>query len=124
MKAEVNRDSMKLAICSQGRGLDSRVDSRFGRCSYFNIIDTESGELETLSNASIEASHGAGTAVTQALASAGVQAVCAEHIGPNAYSALSAAGIAMYRSNESETVTDVVSAFRAGKLAPHSGATN
>lgn len=115
---------MKLAVCSQGKGLDSPVDSRFGRCSYFVIVDTETEQAQSLPNNSVDAAHGAGTAVVQALAEAGVQAVCAEHIGPNAYSGLSGMGIAMYRAEGRGTVKGVIDAFQQGSLALHDGATN
>ena len=33
---------MKIAIVSEKESLDARMDSRFGRCSYFAIYDTDS----------------------------------------------------------------------------------
>lgn len=114
---------MKLAVCSKGKTLESPVDSRFGRCSYFVIADTETGETDYLPNAAADVAHGAGSAVVQTLAEAGVKAVCAAHIGPNAYAGLSGMGIAMYRAEEPGLVKDAVEAFKLGNLAPHDAAT-
>lgn len=32
---------MKIAISSMGKGINSMLDVRFGRCNYFVIYDTE-----------------------------------------------------------------------------------
>ena len=41
---------MKICITSQGDSLDSEMDSRFGRCRYFIIVDLQSGEFEVIEN--------------------------------------------------------------------------
>ncbi|MBU7032623.1 MAG: NifB/NifX family molybdenum-iron cluster-binding protein, partial [Theionarchaea archaeon] len=41
---------MKIAIPAMGKTLDSEVDSRFGRCEYFIIVDTNSTEHYAISN--------------------------------------------------------------------------
>ena len=41
---------MKVAIASTGNTLDSNIDSSFGRCAWFIIIDTESGGMEFIPN--------------------------------------------------------------------------
>ena len=40
---------MKLAITSQGQGLDSQVDPRFGRAAYILIVDTVNHTAERIS---------------------------------------------------------------------------
>jgi len=114
---------MKLAVCSQGKSLDSSVDPRFGRCACFVIVDTETGETQYLDNSAVSAAHGAGSAVVQSLADAGVEAVCAEHIGPNAFFGLSGMGIAMYRTEGLHSVKDAIETFKSGTLALHKEAT-
>lgn len=37
---------MKVAITATGNSLDAKLDSRFGRCSYFAIYDTEKKAVE------------------------------------------------------------------------------
>ncbi len=53
---------MKVAITSTGNSTDSRLDSRFGRCSYFVIFDTVTRGMEILPNPYKEAEEGAGGA--------------------------------------------------------------
>ncbi len=37
---------MRIAVTSTGPTLDDQVEARFGRCSYFLIVDTDSMEVE------------------------------------------------------------------------------
>ncbi len=41
---------MKIAISATAPSLDADVDPRFGRCSYFIIIDPETMGFEALEN--------------------------------------------------------------------------
>lgn len=41
---------MKIAITSTGNSLDSFVDSRFGRCAWFVVYDTDSKSFEFIPN--------------------------------------------------------------------------
>lgn len=111
---------MKIAVCSQGEGLGALVDDRFGRCGYLVLIDTESGEFESARNLALASAHGAGVASVQFLSSKGVEAVLARNVGPNAYSALQAAGISVY-AVEGKTVGEVLDGFRKGGLEVHEG---
>ncbi len=114
---------MKIAICARGEGLTAEVDPRFGRCSYFVLVDAEKGTvIETVSNTSVGLSGGAGPQSAQLLANKGVQAVLVGNIGPNADAALKAAKIAVYGGIEG-TVEDTLQKFKAGSLNKISGAT-
>jgi len=106
---------MKIAISSIGENLDSDVDSRFGRCNTFIIVDTESMDFQAVSNAAVGSAHGAGIGAAQGIAKLGVKAVLTGHVGPNAHMALSKAGIQMY-VDASGTVGDAVEAFKRGDL--------
>ena len=50
---------MKIAITSSGNTLKSNLDKRFGRCSFFAIYDTETKDVEFISNPNKEAEEGA-----------------------------------------------------------------
>jgi predicted Fe-Mo cluster-binding NifX family protein len=106
---------MKVAVSSIGDGLDSNVDPRFGRCSKFLIVDTETMMSELLVNDSLSAAHGAGIGAAQKVASLGVKAVITGHVGPNAHMALSGAGIDIYTVSEG-TVREVVEKLKSGEL--------
>lgn len=60
---------MKVAITSTGNTLDALLDKRFGRCRYFVIYDTESKDVQFVSNPNIETEQGAGPASVQLVAS-------------------------------------------------------
>jgi predicted Fe-Mo cluster-binding NifX family protein len=84
---------MKIAVSASAPELDSSVDPRFGRCSYFLIVDSETQEFEAVENPFISASGGAGIQAAQLVAGKGVQAVLTGSCGPNAFQTLKAAGI-------------------------------
>ena len=44
---------MKVAVSSSGKGLDSQIDPRFGRCACFLIIETEDMSFEAFDNENI-----------------------------------------------------------------------
>ena len=114
---------MKLAICAQGEDLSSPVDQRFGRCPYFVILDPESGEIiKSMPNSSANASGGAGTQTARLLFSEKVDAVAVGNIGPNAATALEAAGIQVYSGIEG-TVEEALNRYTQGKLTLISGST-
>jgi predicted Fe-Mo cluster-binding NifX family protein len=84
---------MKIAVSASAPELDSSVDPRFGRCSYFLIVDPETQEFEVVENPFISASGGAGIQAAQLVAGKGVQAVLTGSCGPNAFQTLKAAGV-------------------------------
>jgi predicted Fe-Mo cluster-binding NifX family protein len=72
---------MRVAITSTGNSLESKLDSRFGRCSFFVFYDTESESVEFLPNANKESVEGAGPASVQTVASRGVRKVISGEFG-------------------------------------------
>ena len=72
---------MKIAITSQGSQLDSIIDQRFGRCSYFVIYDTEKQTSEFLQNPNKLIEEGAGPASVQFLANQDVEKVVSGEFG-------------------------------------------
>ena len=78
---------MKIVISSTGPSLDSEIDPRFGRCSTFLLVDTDTFEKEAISNTSVSSAHGAGIGAAQTVARLGAKAVITGHVGPNAQDA-------------------------------------
>lgn len=72
---------MKVAITSTGNTLESNLDSRFGRCSYFVIFDTESHSLEFIPNPNKDMIEGAGPASVQLIVSKGASKVISGEFG-------------------------------------------
>jgi predicted Fe-Mo cluster-binding NifX family protein len=113
---------MKVAVSSTGGSLESAVDPRFGRCSVFLIVDTETMKYQAVPNSSIGAAHGAGIGAAQSVAQHGVKAVLTGHVGPNAHMALSQAGIMAY-TGAAGTVEAAVNQFKSGALREASSPT-
>ena len=106
---------MLVAFCARGEGFDSQLDPRFGRCPFFILADSESGKVvEVISNDNSSASGGSGPQSAQMLAEKKVDAVLAGNVGPNAVTALKAAGIEIYRGGD-ETVGEAIKNFGLGK---------
>ena len=113
---------MKVAISSTGPDLEAQVDSRFGRCRYFVIVDLETKEFEVLDNQAAMTSGGAGIQAAQMVANSGVDAVITGHLGPKAADTLVAAGLKTYLE-ASGTVGEVLQQYKAGHLQEASGPT-
>ena len=64
---------MKVAISSTGSSPDAKLDSHFGRCSYFVIYDTETASTEYIPNMNKENIEGCGPLSVQFVASRGVK---------------------------------------------------
>jgi predicted Fe-Mo cluster-binding NifX family protein len=107
---------MKIAVTSQGKDLDSQVDSRFGRAAYVLIVDSETFDFEVLDNKeNVNALKGAGIQAAVAISNKGAEVLLTGFCGPNAFKTLKAAKIGV-ANNASGTVREAVEAYLAGKL--------
>ena len=107
---------MKIAISSQGQDMNSEVDPRFGRASFFLVVDTDTGDFEAVANEQIlNAPQGAGIQAASTVSRTGASAVLTGHCGPNAFRTLSAGKIEIY-TGVSGTVAEAVAAFKKGAL--------
>ena len=106
---------MKIAVTSKSNNLESEIDPRFGRCSYFLIVDTDTMNFEYLSNESAMASGGAGIQAAQNVAKTGAEVVVTGNMGPNAFQTLSAAGIRVF-TGANGTVKDAIEKYKKGEL--------
>lgn len=112
---------MKVAVSSTGKNLDSVIDPRFGRCSWFVIVETEDMSFDAFSNESIALGGGAGIQSAQFIASKGAEAVITGNCGPNAMSALSAASVKVI-IGQTGTVREAVERYKRGELRSAPGA--
>ena len=108
---------MKVAVSVIGNDLDAVLDPRFGRCPGFVIVDTRDMSYEAIVNAGASAGAGGGLQAVQSLSDKGVEAVITGQCGPNATSALDAAGIRVY-TDQAGKVRDLVDQLNQGKLTP------
>jgi predicted Fe-Mo cluster-binding NifX family protein len=107
---------MKTAITSTGNTLESKLDQRFGRCSYFVIYDTETAGLEFLPNHGKEAQEGAGPAAVQLVASRDVKKIISGEFGIKIKSMLDRLKIQMIVMKEPEkTIKEVIEMLNKNK---------
>ena len=106
---------MKICVSASSGSLDANVDSRFGRCQYFVIVDSETMEFTVVSNDSTNAAHGAGIQAAQTAANMGAKVVITGNVGPNAFNVLSATGIKIV-TGASGSVRDAIEKYKSGQL--------
>lgn len=111
---------MKVAISSDGTTLESNVDPRFGRCSYYIIYNTESDDFKHVINKSGQASGGAGIQAAQMISDMNVESVITGNIGPNAFRVLSEASIKIY-SGVTGSIKDAIKKFKNGEYKQTAG---
>jgi predicted Fe-Mo cluster-binding NifX family protein len=109
---------MILLITVQQPDINSLVDWRFGRTTWFLRFDTETGNWQALENPGWNNRGGAGIATAQFAADQRATAVISGEFGPNAVSALQAAGIQMIHFPQSGlTGAAVIEMFQHGELS-------
>ena len=114
------REAMTIiAISSEGPSLDDAVDPRYGRAGGFIIakIPEDDGEPEIsyLDNGDAQLlAQGAGIATTEHLVNCGVNVVLSGYVGPKAFEALQAAGIAVVQDMDKMTTGEALRRFRQG----------
>ena len=115
---------MKVVISSLGEDLESDVDERFGRCSYFLVIDIENKEIKdvkTIENTARMQAGGAGITAAEIVANEKPDAIITGNIGPKAFQIFEQLGIKIYQGHGK--IKDVVQDFMEGKLEELTGAT-
>ena len=113
---------MKICITSTGNSLDAQMDPRFGRCSYFVIVDPETMQFEAVPNIAADASGGAGIQSAQTVANKGVKLLITGNVGPKAFQALAAAGIEV-TTGVFGAVREAVEKYKRGELSNTSAPT-
>jgi predicted Fe-Mo cluster-binding NifX family protein len=113
---------MKIVVTADGETLDAPVDQRFGRAPKFIMYDSVTKEMRAVDNSqSLNAAQGAGIQAAETVSRLGAECVLTGHCGPNAFRALSAAGIRVY-GGATGTVAEAIASFEAGGLVQSSGA--
>lgn len=106
---------MKICVTATENSLDAQIDPRFGRCSYFVIVDSENMQFEVVPNMAAGASGGAGIQAAQAVANKGVKLLITGNVGPKAFQALAAAGIEV-ATGAFGTVREAIEKYKRGEL--------
>lgn len=108
---------MRIAVSAGSRELEAQVDPRFGRASYFLVVDSETLDFEAVENKqNLQAVQGAGIQAATLVARSKAQAVLTGHCGPKAFKTLQAAGIPVVVGVKG-TVREAVRSFAMGELS-------
>ncbi len=100
---------MKVAITSTGNNLESKLDQRFGRCSFFIIYDSETKGMEFIPNPNRNAEEGAGPASVQLVALRNVKTIISGEFGIKIKSLLDSLKIQMIVLKEPEkTIREII----------------
>ncbi|GAB6157124.1 NifB/NifX family molybdenum-iron cluster-binding protein [Desulfotomaculum varum] len=111
---------MKIAVSSSGMSLEDNLNPRLGRCEYFVIHHEETGQYTAIENAGRFSVGAAGIATASLLNEQGVDVLITGNVGPNAFTALQAAGIKVF-TGATGSVQDALQDYRAGKLSEAAG---
>ena len=106
---------MKICVTATADSLEAQIDPRFGRCAYLIIADSETMQFEAVPNSAAGATGGAGIQAAQTIANKGVELLITGNVGPNAFGALSAAGIEIV-TGASGTVKEAIEKFKRGEF--------
>ena len=87
---------MIAAITSTGNTFDSKVSEKFGRCSYFIIVDTETLKFQYIKNLAEQVQGGAEPKAAELIINKGVSVLLTGHIGDKAEEALKKGNIKIY----------------------------
>ena len=107
---------MKIAIGLEENSYESQVDRRFGRASFFILIDTENNNYEIIENEAKDEATGAGLIVVKNLMSLGVDEIIAGEIGPKAAVLIEEFDIPTYKLGELKSVDEVLKNYKENKL--------
>jgi predicted Fe-Mo cluster-binding NifX family protein len=113
--ANRKEEIVKIAITSQGDDLNAPMDTRFGRCAYFIIVDPDTESFEAVLNPAVDAMGGAGPQAAQTIADKGAEAVITGNVGPNAFQTLIASNIKIYQG-ASGTVKETLEKYKRGEM--------
>jgi len=107
---------MRIAVTSVGKGLDSKLDPRFGRADYFIILDPDTMEFEVAENSqNLNLPQGAGIQAGKTIVDHHVDLLITGHCGPKAFKVLQNAGIKIMTGARGK-VKDAIEQFNNGEL--------
>lgn len=100
---------MITVITSTGGDTNSKFDLRFGRGSFFCILNEETKEVEFVENEHKDAQGGAGTKASEKMIELGVEKIISGDFGPKAKEMLEKFNIQMVIiGDDSQTVQNII----------------
>jgi predicted Fe-Mo cluster-binding NifX family protein len=98
------KNIIKVCIPSVGENLESEIDSRFGRCKYFVLVEIKNGTISNFKAVKNEGgmqSSGAGIAAAEQVSKLGADIVLIYDVGPKSKSILDQLGIEIIKDSGS-----------------------
>jgi predicted Fe-Mo cluster-binding NifX family protein len=95
---------MKIVVSSPSESLEDNVDSRFGRCKYFLLIETEDKNIvshKAFENQGNIQMHGAGIKAAEQVGELKADKLITGNLGPNASNVINQLGIEVYQASGS-----------------------
>ena len=108
---------MKIIISSNGETIDSPIDTRFGRCKYFVMVEIENSEIKnvsTIENQGAIQGHGAGIKAAEQIGNLKPDLLITGSLGPNAFDIIKELEIPAFQGFG--TVKESVEKFISGEL--------
>lgn len=100
---------MKVAIASTGNTLESNIDSSFGRCAWFIIINTEDGGMEFIPNTNRDMEEHAGREAVELVATRNVEMIVSGEFGAKIKPLLDSMHIQMVVIKDAEKrISDII----------------
>ena len=107
----------KIAVSSEGPDLNAQVDPRFGRAAGYVVVDPENMAFDYIDNGTSQVmAQGAGIQAAEIVAGSGARVLLTGFVGPKAFQALTAAGIAIGQNLDNLTVREAVQRFQQGDV--------
>lgn len=91
---------MKIFITAQSNDINSKMDSRFGRCRFFHIYDTETKKTQILENPGFDARGGAGIQTANFILDNNADVLITGQLGPNASEIIKNSNVRVFISEE------------------------
>ncbi|MCI1784828.1 MAG: hypothetical protein LKI59_01610 [Bacteroidales bacterium] len=108
-----NSKDMKIAISSKTESLSGEIDSRFGRCPYFAIYDSDTQSTDFVVNKAADATDGAGPAAVGQLAAAGINEIVSGDFGMKIKDLCSQLNIQLTIIKENLTIKEITDNFKS-----------
>ncbi len=102
---------MIVAIPSSADNIDALIDERFGRCPFFCLYNTQTGNHIFKRNDIKDASAGVGLQAAEFIANNWVDQVCAVEVGPKAEGVLKRLNIKINSIEAGQTVESIINRY-------------
>ena len=110
--------SARVAVASHGEGLEALLETRFGTCTSFVVVDPQTMEWEVVKVEPDGPTRAVNMAGIRAVVESGATGLIAPEINPECCMALQALAVMVYRAPEGITVREAVELFEQGELEP------